>query len=74
MPEFYDDGICCYSSAAAPYLDSIARGVRDDAASRAFLLEGTDYALAYASAVPLWHEQWKTRDPKNSRKGPFWSN
>jgi hypothetical protein len=74
MPEFYDDGVCRYQLAAQPYLAAIARGVRDDAASRAFVLDGTEYARAYADAKPLWQEQWKTRDPADRMVCPFWSN
>jgi hypothetical protein len=74
MPEFYDDGTCRYQQAAKPYLAAIARGVRDKAASRAFLLEGTEYAQSYADAKPLWQEQWMRRDPADSMKCPFWSN
>lgn len=74
MPEFYDGGTCRYQMAAQPYLAAIARGVRDDAGSRTFLLEGTEYAQAYSAAEPLWSEQWKKRDPTNSMTCPFWSN
>lgn len=74
MPEFYNHGTCRYQLAAQPYLDAIARGVRDNPASRAFLLEGTEYAQAYADAEPLWKDQWEMRDPTDSMKGPFWSN
>lgn len=74
MPEFYDNGDCKYQPVAQPYLAAIARGVKDDLASRAFLLEGTKYAQAYAGAEPLWREQWQTRDPGDSMKCPFWSN
>jgi hypothetical protein len=74
MPEFYDHSVCSYQPAAQPYLDAIARGVRNKAAARAFLLEGTEYAQAYAGAAPLWREQWNRRDPTDSNKGPFWSN
>jgi hypothetical protein len=74
MPEFYDNGACRYQLAAQPYLAAIARGVRDDATSRAFLLKGTEHADAYAAAIPLWHEQWQARDPANSMVCPFWSN
>ena len=56
MPEFYQPGTCRYQFAAQPYLDSIARGMRDEAASRAFLLDGTEYALAYADAEPRWKD------------------
>jgi hypothetical protein len=74
MPEFYDHGRCRYQPAAQPYLAAIARAVRDEAASRAFLLEETELAQAYAAAMPLWHEQWKARDPSDSMSCPFWSN
>jgi hypothetical protein len=74
MPEFYDHGICRYQQAAQPYLAAIAHGIRDEAASRAFLLEGTEYAKSYAVAEPLWREQWKKRDPADSMTCPFWSN
>jgi hypothetical protein len=74
MPEFYDDGTCRYQLAAQPYLCAVARGVRDKPASRAFLLDGTKYAQAYAGAKPLWREQWSQRDPSDSMKCPFWSN
>jgi len=74
VPEFYDNGLCRYQRAAQPYLAAIARGVRDDAASRAFLLQGTEHAQAYAGAEPLWHEQWQARDSRNSMICPFWSN
>lgn len=74
MPEFYDDCDCRYQPAAQPYLAAIARGIRDEPASRAFLLEGTEYERAYANAEPLWQEQWKRRDPTDSMKCPFWSN
>jgi hypothetical protein len=74
MPEFYDQGTCRYQLAAQPYLAAIARGIRDEAVSRAFLLEGTEYAQAYAVAKPLWREQWKRRDPTGSLRCPFWSN
>jgi hypothetical protein len=74
MPEFFDHGACRFQREAQPYLDAIARGVRDDATSRAFLLERTKYAQAYAAAEPLWREQWKKRDPSDSMVCPFWSN
>jgi hypothetical protein len=74
MPEFYDRGDCRYQLAAQPYLAAIARGIRDAPAFRAFLLEGTEFAQAYAGAEPLWQEQWKRRDPSDSMKCPFWSN
>ncbi|HMM88536.1 hypothetical protein [Bradyrhizobium sp.] len=74
MPEFYDHGTCRYQLAAQPYLAAIARGVRDEATSRMFLLDGTKYAQAYADAEPLWQEQWKKRDPTDSMTCPFWSN
>ena len=73
MPEFYD-GTCRYQPAAQPYLAAIARGVRDKAMSRAFLLSGTKYAKSYAGAEPLWREQWKKRDPSDTMICPFWSN
>jgi hypothetical protein len=50
MPEFYDRGTCRYQLAAQPYLAAIALGMRDAATSRMFLLEGTEYAQAYADA------------------------
>jgi hypothetical protein len=74
MPEFYDHGTCRYQLAAQPYLAAIARGIRDEVASRAFLLEGTEYAQAYLGAQPPWRDQWNTRDPTDSLKCPFWSN
>jgi hypothetical protein len=74
MPEFYDHGTCGYQLVAQPYLAAIARGIRDEVASRAFLLEGTEHAQAYAGAEPLWSEQGKRRDPTDSMKCPFWSN
>jgi hypothetical protein len=74
MPEFYDHGTCRYQLAAQPYLVAIARGVRDSTASRAFLLQGTEYEQAYVDPEPLWREQWKRRDPINSMSCPFWSN
>lgn len=73
MPEFYD-GKCSYQKQAQPYLAAIARGIRDSAVSRAFLLEGTEYEHSYAGAKTLWHEQWKKRDPSDSMVCPFWSN
>jgi hypothetical protein len=73
MPEFYD-GRCAYQKRAQPYLAAIARGIRDRAASRAFLLEKTKYEHSYASAMPLWQEQWKIRDSSDSMVCPFWSN
>lgn len=74
MPEFYEDATCDYQLAAQPYLGAIARGVRDQAASRAFLLQTTEYEMTYADAEPLWTDQWKKRDPTNSMACPFWSN
>jgi hypothetical protein len=74
MPEFYDHGTCRYQMAAQPYLDAIAHGIRNEARSRTFLLEGTAYAQAYAGAEPLWREQWEKRDRTDSMKCPFWSN
>jgi hypothetical protein len=73
MPEFYD-GRCTYQKQAQPYLAAIARGIRDSATSRAFLLENTEYEHSYAGARPLWQEQWKKRDPSDSMACPFWSN
>lgn len=73
MPEFYD-GNCSYQKQAQPYLAAIARGIKDSAASRTFLLDGTEYERSYADAKPLWQEQWKKRDPLNSMVCPFWSN
>jgi hypothetical protein len=74
LPENYDGGNCRYQPAAQPYLSAIARGVKDMPSARAFLLQGTEYALAYTGAEPMWAEQWKKRDPANSMKCPFWSN
>jgi hypothetical protein len=74
MPEFYDSGTCRYQRAAQPYLAAIARGVRDKKESRAFLLQGTEFARTYAAAEPLWSEQWRRRDPSDSMTCPFWSN
>jgi hypothetical protein len=74
MPEFYEGSGCKYQPEAQPYLDAIARGVRDEAAARAFLLIGTKYSQTYAGAEPLWQEQWKRRDPGCSMICPFWSN
>jgi hypothetical protein len=74
MPEFYDGGKCRYQLAAQPYLAAIARGVRDDAVARAFLLDGTEHARSYGTAEPLWREQWQARDPSDSMVCPFWSN
>jgi hypothetical protein len=74
MPEFYDHGLCRYQPAAQPYLAAIARGIRDEAGPRAFLLETTGYEQSYVGAEPLWREQWRQRDPTNSMKCPFWSN
>ena len=71
MPEFYNQDTCRYQLAAQPYLDAIARGVRDNPASRAFLLGSTGYSQAYADAEPLWKDQWEMRDPTDSMKGPF---
>jgi hypothetical protein len=73
MPEFYD-GRCSYQKRAQPYLAAIARGIRDSATSRAFLLEKTEYEHSYAGAEPLWQEQWDKRDPSDSMVCPFWSN
>jgi hypothetical protein len=73
VPEFYD-GKCSYQKQAQPYLAAIARGIKDSAASRAFLLEGTEFERSYAGAKPLWQEQWKKRDPSDSMVCPFWSN
>ena len=47
MPEFYDER-CKYQKKAQPYLAAIARGIRDKATSRAFLLERTEYEQSYA--------------------------
>jgi hypothetical protein len=74
MPEFYDRCTCRYQLAVQPYLDAIARGIQNHAASRAFILQETEYQQSYADAKPLWQEQWKKRDPGNSLKCPFWSN
>lgn len=73
MPEFYD-GKCSYQRRAQPYLGAIALGVRDNAASRDFLLAGTEYEKSYAGSMLLWREQWSRRDPTNSMTCPFWSN
>lgn len=73
MPEFYDER-CLYQKKAQPYLTAIARGVRDKATSRAFLLEKTEYEQSYVGAKPLWREQWKKRDPADFMLCPFWSN
>jgi hypothetical protein len=74
MPEFYDQCNCRYQLRVQNYLDAIARGVRDSAASRAFLLQETEYHQLYVAAKPLWQEQWNERDRANSLKCPFWSN
>src|SRR6185437_15222908 len=73
MPEFYD-GKCSYQKQAQPYLAAIARVIKDSAASRAFLLQGTQYERSYAEAKPLWQEQWRKRDPLDAMVCPFWSN
>ena len=73
MPEFYTEK-CSYQGKAQPYLAAIARGIRDDASSRAFLLEKTEYEQSYAGAKALWREQWEKRDPTDSMRCPFWSN
>jgi hypothetical protein len=74
MPEFYDQAASKYQPAAQPYLDAIARSIRDSAQARVYLLEGTVHALAYASADPLWNEQRRRRDPSDRMKAPFWAN
>lgn len=74
MPEFYEGSECNYQRRAQPYLDAIARGMRDHAALRAFMLKPTIYDDAYAGAELLWKEQWITREKKKPRIGPFWSN
>lgn len=74
MPEFYDSGLCRYQRLAQPYLAVIARGVRDHAPSREFLLKDTDFEEKYRGSLPLWHEQWRKRDQADSMKCPFWSN
>jgi hypothetical protein len=70
MPEFFTKDYR-YQLAAQPYLAAIARGVKDQPASRAFLLRGTEYAQSYEPAEPLWQKQWQAR---GNPKCPFWSN
>ncbi|HEY5338537.1 MAG TPA: hypothetical protein VIJ85_10055 [Rhizomicrobium sp.] len=74
MPEFYEGGFCKYQPRAQPYLGAIARGFKESANARAFLLGDTKFFETYARAVPLWQEQWQMRDPTNSMLCPFWSN
>lgn len=76
MPEFYDDLARGYQKCVQPHLNAIARGIRDDPVSRAFLFEGTDFAKTYAGAEPLWKQQWEKRDWKRKKpmKAPFWAN
>lgn len=74
MPEFYQGSSCKYQPAAQPYLDAIARGIRDSFVARQLLLRGTDFEQAYSDSDSLWLEQWKCRDPKNTMICPFWSN
>jgi len=73
MPEFFHQR-CTYQKKAQPYLAAIARGIRDSAMSRAFLLEKTEFEQLYFDAKPLWREQWEKRDPTDSMICPFWSN
>jgi hypothetical protein len=74
MPEFYRGTSCRYQLKAQPFLDAIARGIRDQRDARAFVLEGTKYAKSYADADVVWREQWAKRDPTDSLQCPFWSN
>ena len=74
VPEFYKDKICNYQLKAQPYLDAVARGVRDDAPFRSLLIQSTAFAEEYSGASPLWNEQWQRRDKSDTMKGPFWSN
>ena len=74
MPEFYDQGSSTYQLRAQPYLDAIARGIRCDPLSRAFLLKGTEFETSYDSAESPWQAQRERREPKKEMKGPFWSN
>ena len=74
MPEFCDSAICRYQLRAQPFLNAIARAIRDHQGARDFLLDGTEYASAYRGADVLWHEQWKARDAANVMKCAFWSN
>lgn len=74
MPEFYKGGACKYQKAAQPYLDAIARGIRDDELARAYLVRGTMHEQLYEATTPLWGEQWDRRDPKDEMLCPFWSN
>jgi hypothetical protein len=74
VPEFYERGSCTYQKAAQPYLDAIARGVRDDPLARAFLLQGTEFEESYRDCVALWDAQRQQRDPMDRMSGPFWSN
>jgi len=74
MPEFYNQSACGFQPEAQPYLDAIARWVRDKPAARSFLLETTKFAQDYAGAKLVWDEQWERRDPKKVMICPFWSN
>ena len=74
MLEFYQGSECRLQPSAQPYLDAIARGMRDQAGLRAFMLEATPYADAYTGSELLWQEQSTTREKKKSMRCPFWSN
>jgi hypothetical protein len=71
MREFYKDCNNGYQKVAQPYLDAVARGIRDKSTSRAFILAKTEFSLLYADAVPLWQEQWAKRVLADC---PFWAN
>jgi hypothetical protein len=70
LPEFFAKDYR-YQLLAQPYLAAIAIGVRDQRASREFLLERTEFAQIYEFAEPLWQLQWQAR---GNTKCPFWSN
>ncbi len=74
MPEFYADTACSYQVRAQPFLDAIARGIRDRADARNFVLRSTAFQASFDPSIPLWTEQWSARDPSNRLKCPFWAN
>lgn len=71
MPEFYIDTANGYQKGAQPYLDAIARAVRDNVPVREWLLNGTGFEASYADARPLWREHWALRGDVGC---PFWAN
>lgn len=74
MPEFYAETVSTYQPKAQPFLDAVARALRDGVSARDYLIAGTKFADDFHAPMVLWQEAWTRRDPSNRNTQPFWAN